>query len=91
MFAWIRKLFERPTRTVYRRTGRTAPAPRRRPTIEALEARVVPAFFAPPTFPVGSAPVAQVVGDFNGDGKADLAVVPRRGQRELEHGQRAAG
>jgi hypothetical protein len=32
-------------------------------------------FFAPTSFPVGTSPVSQVVGDFNGDGKADLAVV----------------
>jgi hypothetical protein len=46
-----------------------------RPILESLEDRVVPAFFVPTTFPVGTSPVAQVTGDFNGDGKADLAVV----------------
>jgi hypothetical protein len=40
-----------------------------------LEDRTVPSFFAPSTVPVGSAPVAQVAGDFNGDGKTDFAVV----------------
>jgi hypothetical protein len=32
--------------------------------------------FAPPkTYPVGTSPAAVVVGDFNGDGKSDIAVV----------------
>src|SRR6516162_3566123 len=43
--------------------------------LEALEERTVLSFFAPPTYAVGTTPVAQAVGDFNGDGKADLAVV----------------
>jgi FG-GAP-like repeat len=46
-----------------------------RPTFEFLETRTVPSFFTSPSFAVGSAPAAQAEGDFNGDGKADLAVV----------------
>ena len=57
-------------------------APRRRPRshvfrlgVDLLEDRTVPSFFTSPTFAVGTGPVAQAVGDFNGDGKADLVVV----------------
>ena len=46
-----------------------------RPRIEVLEDRTVPAFFSPTTFAVGAGPVVQAVGDFNGDGRADLVVV----------------
>ncbi len=46
-----------------------------RPRFETLETRNLPSFFTPPTFSVGTTPVAQTVGDFNGDGKADLAAV----------------
>jgi hypothetical protein len=43
--------------------------------IEALEDRTVPSFLPPATFPVGVAPRAVTVADFNHDGKPDLAVV----------------
>jgi hypothetical protein len=43
--------------------------------LEGLEDRTVPSFFTPPTFAVGTTPTAEAVGDFNGDGKKDLAVV----------------
>ena len=43
--------------------------------VELLEDRTVPSFFTAPTFAVGTNPVAQAVGDFNGDGRADLVVV----------------
>jgi hypothetical protein len=42
---------------------------------EALEDRTVPSFLPPVTFPVGVAPRAVTVADFNNDGKPDLAVV----------------
>ena len=44
-------------------------------TLEALEDRTVPTFLPPATFPVGIAPRAVTVADFNHDGKPDLAVV----------------
>ncbi len=57
-------------------------APRRRPRwhgfrlgVDLLEDRTVPSFFTSLTFAVGVTPVAEAVGDFNGDGKADLVVV----------------
>jgi DNA-binding beta-propeller fold protein YncE len=51
------------------------PRPRSyRPCFHALEDRTVPSFFSPPSFPVGSSPMSQAVGDLNGDGRADLVV-----------------
>jgi hypothetical protein len=49
-------------------------APRRTLTIEALEDRTVPSFLPAVTFPVGVDPRAVTVGDFNNDGKPDIAV-----------------
>jgi hypothetical protein len=43
--------------------------------LEHLEARWVPSFLPAVTYPVGTNPDAIAVGDFNGDGKPDLAVV----------------
>ena len=42
--------------------------------LERLESRVVPGFLAPLAFDTGSSPWSVAVGDFNGDGKPDLAV-----------------
>src|SRR5262249_14994196 len=70
--SWFRKLPRKPT------SGKSRPP--RRPRcplgVETLEDRTVPSFVtAPPNFAVGSIPHGEAVGDFNGDGKADLAVV----------------
>src|SRR5690349_15276668 len=46
-----------------------------RPCIDLLEDRTLLSFFTAPTFPVGTTPVAEAVGDFNGDGKPDLVMV----------------
>ncbi|HEY7312010.1 MAG TPA: VCBS repeat-containing protein, partial [Gemmataceae bacterium] len=43
--------------------------------MECLEDRTVLSFFGPPTFAVVNSPVAQAVGDFNGDGRSDLVLV----------------
>jgi hypothetical protein len=67
--AWLKQLIQKPER------ARRSRPPGHRPHVEWLEDRTVLSFFTPPTFAVGTAPVAQVVGDFNGDGKQDLAVV----------------
>jgi hypothetical protein len=43
--------------------------------LEMLEDRCLPSFSAPVSYAVGSSPQAVAVGDFNGDGRQDLAVV----------------
>ncbi len=54
--------------------------PRRRgfrfgPMIEALEGRVVLSFLAPTSYSTGTNPAGVAIGDFNGDTKADVAIV----------------
>src|SRR4051794_29770805 len=73
MFAsWVRRLFRKPSRTVRRAArGRNT----FRPSLEWLGGREVPGFLAPASFPAGTNPAGIAVGDFNGDGKADMAVV----------------
>src|SRR5215472_15708938 len=45
-----------------------------KPLLERLETRCLPGFLAPLAFDAGSSPISVAVGDFNGDGKPDLAV-----------------
>jgi hypothetical protein len=47
---------------------------RYRPLAEILEDRLVPAFLAPTSYATGTNPAGIAVGDFNGDGKSDMAV-----------------
>jgi hypothetical protein len=74
--SWADHLFRKPSHGERRadrsnnRGGRAV-----RPRVEGLEDRTVPSFFTSPSFTVGSVPVGAAVGDFNGDGKADLVVV----------------
>src|SRR5262249_48571990 len=74
--SWARNLFRKPScggRWAYRSKVH---CPRAfRPGVEGLEDRTVPSFFTSPTSAAGTAPDGQAVGDFNGDGKADIAVV----------------
>ncbi|MFO0880995.1 MAG: VCBS repeat-containing protein [Gemmataceae bacterium] len=42
--------------------------------LEALEDRAVPAFLAPAAYPTGANPAGIAVGDFNHDGRDDLAI-----------------
>src|SRR5437868_7173085 len=73
--SWVRKLCYPKSKT-YRRPG---PAAKRKGAswlrVEALEDRMVPAFLAPVSFAAGVNPAGVAVGDYNGDGKADIAVV----------------
>jgi hypothetical protein len=69
---WLRVLDAgRPSGTPNARHGRS-----RKLTLELLEDRTLPSInFAPAvSYPVGSFPNGVVTGDFNGDGKVDLAV-----------------
>src|SRR5262245_60451837 len=66
--SWLRRLLKK-SRPLSRS------ARRHTLTIETLEDRTVPSFLPPVTFPVGVAPRAVTVADFNRDGKPDLAVV----------------
>src|SRR5262245_54341988 len=72
--SWIRNMFA--SRTP--RTIRKAPAGCR-PSVEALEDRALPSVnFAPAVnYGVGDNPASVAVGDFNGDGKPDLATANR--------------
>jgi hypothetical protein len=45
------------------------------PLVLQLEGRVLPSFLAPLAYDAGAAPLSVAVGDFNGDGSPDLAVV----------------
>jgi hypothetical protein len=47
-------------------------APTRRPNVEVMEDRSVPAFVAPVDYAVGNGPIDVKVGDFNNDGRFDL-------------------
>src|SRR4051812_26989929 len=63
------------TKGKHRQRG-SNPQQNRRLLLEQLEDRKVPALFAPATnFFVGDQPIRVVAGDFNGDGKQDLATV----------------
>src|SRR6476659_10225721 len=46
-----------------------------RPAFESLETRALMTFLTPSTVPVGTNPAGIAVGDYNSDGKADMAVV----------------
>ncbi len=63
LFSWLRVRTRRPS--LRRSSGW-------RLQVEPLDARICPSFISAPTYPSGPAPVALAVGDFNGDGHADL-------------------
>ncbi len=78
MFAsWFRRLFRQPTQTLRRapRPPKGARPSRLRLGVECLEQRDVPAFLAPVSYATGSSVAGIAVGDFNGDGRDDMAVV----------------
>src|SRR5262245_5073731 len=68
--SWIRSLFARAPRAARKAAARC------RPAVEALEDRALPAvtFAAAVPYAAGDRPYSVTVGDFNGDGKQDLAV-----------------
>ncbi len=67
--SWYRHLFRR---AVLNRRPRPVTF---RPAFDVLEARDVPAFLAPISYTAGASPAGIAVGDFNGDGRDDMAVV----------------
>lgn len=74
--AWIRNLFvPRQKTTAPGRPARPSARKRARLFVEGLEGRVVPAFLAPVSYGAGASPAAVAVGDFNHDGRDDMAVV----------------
>ena len=72
--SWIRNLFGRNRHPIVR--PKAAPKSNRmRFAMEDLEAREVPAFLTPASYTTGANPAGIAVGDFNGDGRDDMAVV----------------
>lgn len=67
--SWFKRPARKPRRFRHHRLLRF------RPWLEYLEDRTVLSLFTATGFPVGNNPVSQAVGDFNGDGHADLAVI----------------
>jgi hypothetical protein len=65
-FNWRSKTKQPPRKTPQRNRLRLG--------MEYLEDRTVPAYLAPVTFAAGLNPVGVAVGDYNGDGKSDMAV-----------------
>ncbi len=69
---WIRQIFRRlkpATRPVCRRPARFGPR------LEVLDERVCPSLVTAPSYPAVPGLTAAAVGDFNGDGKPDAAVL----------------
>jgi hypothetical protein len=71
MFTFITRLF---APTTCARTP-SKPTPRARLGVEALEGRSVPALLAPVTSPAPAGVVALAIGDFNHDGRDDVASI----------------
>jgi hypothetical protein len=69
--SWLRRLVVRPSGSPRGQRPRHS----LRPQIENLEHREVPAFLPPVSYAAGTNPGGIAVGDFNGDGKDDMAVV----------------
>jgi FG-GAP-like repeat/FG-GAP repeat len=80
-FPSLSNAFDRQSQPTQRADG--APAPSRRgpfrPRLEGLEDRCLPSFGPALSFPTGIEPRAVALGDFNGDGKLDLAVADHFG------------
>jgi FG-GAP-like repeat/FG-GAP repeat len=71
---WIQNFFKSLTSTSTRRRPLRRSPPVSRLSLEALEDRCMPSFLGPVNYAAGTNPQAVVTGDFNGDGRLDLAV-----------------
>ncbi len=69
---WLRQLFGRGPRRPIRNAPRR---PRLGLGLEGLESREVPAFLTPASYAAGANPAGIAVGDLNGDGRDDMAIV----------------
>ena len=72
--SWLRKRLKRTSKSQRPQIAKSKWAAGFRPGVEFLEQRTVPAFLAPATFAAGTTPLGIAVGDYNGDGKSDMAV-----------------
>ena len=73
--SWFSKwLAARRKKSIAQRATKRNTSSRFRPGLECLEDRAVPAFLAPASYAAGANPAGIAVGDYNGDGRADLAV-----------------
>ena len=72
--SWIRRLFPTPSRQA-RRVAKPKPMNRARLGVEDLEGRAMPSFLTPVSYSTGTNPGGIAVGDYNGDGRDDMAVV----------------
>lgn len=72
--SWARKLLET-SKANRKRAQASRRSLRLQPRLEALEGRSMLAFMAPVSLPLGPNPAGIAVGDYNADGKADMAVV----------------
>lgn len=73
--SWFRKLFGKSKATARQRMNQARRSAFFHPKMESLEDRSMMAFIGPVSFPVGSNPAGIAVGDFNSDGRDDMAVV----------------
>jgi hypothetical protein len=73
--SWLRSLLCESRATRQRKLKARRRSTFFRPQIENLEGRAMFAFLTPVTVPVGSSPAGIAVGDFNADGRQDMAVV----------------
>src|SRR5262245_21088133 len=73
---WPRALFNRTNPTAPQATtGRRRRCANHKPLVQALEDRTLLNFSPAVNYPVAAPPLDMVVGDFNGDGKADLVTI----------------
>ena len=71
--AWVRQLLS--SKVARKRLQSIRRRQLAKPTVENLEGRRLLAFTTPITFPAGTNPAGIAVGDFNSDGRDDVAVV----------------